>query len=239
MDYIGSMRRLAASLLLLLTPCAAAAQSEGRVAAVTGPATLRLEDGRTVRLAGLLAWPEAQALLERLAPGRALTLDADTRRDRHGRLAAQAKAEGVWLQQALLEAGLARVLALPDDGAPAGELLAIEARARAARTGLWADPRHRPLDAATPRGWGEGFALVEGTVREVARAKERTYLNFGADRKTDFTAAVDDSRLGAFKAAGLDLSALAGRHVRVRGWLRSWNGPFLDLAHPQQIEVLE
>jgi hypothetical protein len=42
----------------------------------------------------------------------------------------------------------------------------------------------------------------------------------------------------AFTADKLDLLALKGRGVRVRGYLRDFNGPSMDLTHPEQIEVL-
>ena len=38
---------------------------------------------------------------------------------------------------------------------------------------------------------------------------------------------------------GFDLAAYDGRRVRVRGWLKSLNGPMIEVTHPEQIEVLE
>ena len=32
--------------------------------------------------------------------------------------------------------------------------------------------------------------------------------------------------------------ALEGRISRVRGWIKWWNGPMIELTHPEQIEVL-
>ena len=31
---------------------------------------------------------------------------------------------------------------------------------------------------------------------------------------------------------------LEGKRIRVRGWLRSWNGPQIEASHPEQIELL-
>jgi hypothetical protein len=34
-------------------------------------------------------------------------------------------------------------------------------------------------------------------------------------------------------------TSLAGRLLRVRGWLREWNGPMIEATHPEQIELLD
>lgn len=65
------------------------------------------------------------------------------------------------------------------------------------------------------------------------------YLNFGADWRTDFTITIAARDLKLFEQAGLDLFALEGRTVRVRGWLDSYNGPAIEADHPEQIEVLD
>jgi hypothetical protein len=82
------------------------------------------------------------------------------------------------------------------------------------------------------------FALVEGRVREVARVRGRGFLNFGADWKTDFTIVIAPKDMKRFEADGVAPEDYAGRRVRVHGWLRSYNGPMIDVTHPEQIEVL-
>jgi micrococcal nuclease len=44
--------------------------------------------------------------------------------------------------------------------------------------------------------------------------------------------------VGAFTAAGIDLKALAGKRLRVRGWVMWRNGPMIEATHPEQIELL-
>ena len=72
-----------------------------------------------------------------------------------------------------------------------------------------------------------------------AKPQSRLYLNFGTDWKTDFTVAIDARALKLFKAAGLDPMTWEGRRLRIRGWIKSFNGPLIDVTHPEQIEVLE
>jgi hypothetical protein len=81
----------------------------------------------------------------------------------------------------------------------------------------------------------ETFQLVEGRVREVSEVGRRIYLNFGGDWRKDFTLTIEAGDRSRFAD---DLSGLEGRQVRVRGWLRDFNGPAIRLTHPEQLEVL-
>ena len=257
--YHAAPMRIAFCLLLLFAaPSAAWALEpggEGRCVAVIDGDTLVLEDGQEVRLVGIQApklplgrpdvkaWPlaeEAKAALERLALGETLKLVFGGRQmDRHGRLLAHLYgANGEWLQGELLEAGLARVYSFADNRALITEMLALEAEARAAGRGIWAEPYYRirtPDEAATHVG---SFQLVEGRVVDAALVKGKAYLNFGADWRTDFTVALPASALKLFATAGLDPEAFEGRILRVRGWIKSFNGPMIEATHPEQIEVL-
>lgn len=218
--------------------------------------TLVLVDGREVRLVGIQApklplgragfepWPlaaEAKVQLEALVLGRHLDLGFGGRRgDRHGRLLAHLfDADGRWIQGALLEAGLARVYSFADNRTAVAEMLTLERAARAAGRGIWSDPFYALRTAETADRWLGGFELVEGRVQAVGRGGGRAYLNFAEDWRTDFTAALDRGAQDLFAEAGIALDALAGRRVRVRGWLESYNGPMIKVTHPEQIEMLD
>jgi hypothetical protein len=41
-----------------------------------------------------------------------------------------------------------------------------------------------------------------------------------------------------FDQAGLAIGAYEGKRVRVRGWLKSFNGPMIEATHPEQIGLL-
>jgi len=193
---------------------------------------------------GFKAWPlaeESKTVLEELTQGKTLTLAFGGQpMDRHGRLLAQLyDSEGTWIQGALLERGLARVYTFPDNRKLAAEMLALESRARAAKAGIWGDPFYAvrtPEEAAAEIGT---FQLVEGTVKDAATVRARSYLNFGDDWKTDFTIVVGASVRKMLAKSGIDIISLKGRRVRVRGWLDSYNGPMIELTHPEQIEVLD
>jgi endonuclease YncB( thermonuclease family) len=228
----------------------------GLVAEVIDGDTLVLDDGTVVRLVGIQApklplgragfrpWPlaaKAKAALEALGLGHRVALAyGGRRRDRHGRALAHLYDEaGRWLQGELLAQGLARVYSFRDNRALVGEMLALECQARAAGRGIWRLNYYRPLGPEdTPRFIGS-FQLVEGRVLEAAVVRGRAYLNFGADWRSDFTISISSKDRRRFKAAGIDTDGYAERKVRVRGWLKSYNGPMIEVTHPEQIEVLE
>lgn len=125
-----------------------------------------------------------------------------------------------------------------DNRALVADMLALEAGARSRRLGIWALPyyRVRSIDEA-PRYVGS-FQIVEGRVRSAAMVRGRAYLNFGEDWRTDFTITVAPRDRRLFALSQADLAGFAERRVRVRGWLKSFNGPMIEATHPEQIELI-
>ena len=269
--YNFAMARFAVVLLLVLTVKAAAAASasavplpaslaldaEARVVNVIDGSTVLLDDGGTVRLAGIeppsqvdsetasgaesLA-AQAKGALAALVKGRLVSLAlGKTRRDRYGRLRAHLVRtdDGTWIQGALLAAGLARVHSLVDDRVAVAGMLTIEHRARAAGLGVWSQPRYRVRAAGEADTGLRSFQLVEGRVRAAAVVRGRGYLNFGEDWRDDFTVSIAPRDRRRFEAEGIAIQDYEGRLVRVRGWIESFNGPMIEATHPEQIEVLE
>jgi len=214
---------------------------------VAGAQQVRLVGLQTPKLplgrVGFEAWPladEAKKALAGLVLGKRVTLAFTGQPlDRHGRLLAHVETEdGTWVQGALLAAGMARVYSFADNRARVAEMLAEERAARAAHRGIWGHPFYA---VRTPNeAWNHlsTFQLVEGRIVDAARVKGTIYLNFGEDWRTDFTVRIRPQARRAFDRAGIDLTSWKGLRVRVRGWLRKFNGPMIDASHPEQIEVL-
>ena len=215
------------------------------VARVLAAERLELVDGRSIRLAGIrvpaTVAGQAQALLAELVANRALRLGTSPAPfDRYGDLVAQVeRADGLWLQGALLERGLAQVRTRPDEVARAAAMLGLEQAARAAGRGLWRQPglAARPADQlADAIG---SFQIVQGRVLRVAPTEDYVYLNFGQDWRSDFTLRLRRAELDAsFARSPVDVLALAGRRVEVRGFVLNAGGPLIELSHPEQIQVL-
>jgi hypothetical protein len=166
--------------------------------------------------------------------------------DRYGRIVAYAVVarDGVEhsVQADLLAAGLARVAPRAGSRACAMELLSREAAARRAKLGLWASSYYESLSAENPAdvlAQQGRFALVEGKVVSVRESGATIYVNFGRRWTTDFTVTILKRNERSFTAAGLEPKKLAGRRVRVRGWIEERGGPWIEAARPEQIELTD
>ena len=133
--------------------------------------------------------------------------------------------------------GFARVYSFADNRSRVPEMIAIEQEARRARRGIWALDYYKIQHAEGLRGTLDTFQIVEGRVRDVATVRGRTYLNFGADWRKDFTISISRRDRRRFKRGSID--DMRGRLVRVRGWISWRNGPMINATHPEQIEVIE
>ena len=163
MIKVIQMRAILALIVILVCgPGAAACDTmnevlDGNVVSAPDGATLILSSGEKLRLSGIQApklsadgdasmnWPlaeDARALLADLTRNAGIALEKRRKqRDRHGRLIGQAfLADGTWLQQAMVAAGMARAYSFADNRSCAGDLLKAEAAARAERRGVWSDP---------------------------------------------------------------------------------------------------
>jgi endonuclease YncB( thermonuclease family) len=226
---------------------------DGRVVEVVDGDTLTLEDGRPVRLVGLQApklpldregfktWPLAETAretLSRLVLGRTVSLRYGGRRiDRHGRtLAHLFLDDGTWIQGEMLRLGLARVYTFADNRALIDEMYARERQARRDRRGIWRDAFYAIRTPQDVRYHVGEFQIVDGTVIEASRVKKWVFLNFGPDWRTDFTVVIPVRVLSLFKETGIDPLGLANSRIRVRGWVERWNGPMIEVTHPEQME---
>ncbi len=233
---------------------------KGLVVEVVDGDTVVLDNDLKVRLIGMQApklplgrigfeaWPkadEARETLAELALGEMVEIRyGGAERDRYGRvLGHMFIQEGqIWVQQAIVSAGLARVYSFPDNRFCLEELYLAEARARVERLGIWdGEPYYRVRQADRPDRILErldNYELVEGRILNADRVGQRVYLNFGTYWKEDFTVVIERSGLRAFERAGIDPLSLEDALVRVRGWVDQRDGPRIEITHPEQIEIL-
>ena len=220
--------------------------------------TVRLADGRIVRLAGVeaprrpltapedLPWPPtdaARAGLHDLAAGASVTLlQTDGATDRHGRLhASLVLADGRWVEGELAAGGLVRARWLPGESSCFQSLVAIERGAREAATGLWADPQYGVLNADDPslRSRNGLYELVEGRILSVGRGTRMVFLDFGRNVRSDFTVMVTPQLAERMAGEGVVVDALVGRRVRVRGVVEESGGPAIRLNDPAELELID
>jgi endonuclease YncB( thermonuclease family) len=243
---------------LAAAPDALPEGGRGAIGTVHDGDTIRFKGGETdIRLVGIqapklpqgrrnpVAWPmadESRAALRAMIDTHDITLRLPTTaKDRNGRILAHlVRDDGLWIQENMLRQGWARVYTFPDNRLFARELYAAEATARVARRGLWSHPAYalRKPDPAVLKADVGTYQIIEGSVTDAAKVRGRVYLNFGENYRTDFTASIPPEVVSLFNAATVDPLKLKGRPVRIRGYIRDFNGPAIDLTHPEQIEQL-
>ena len=225
-------------------PCAFTPQGEGRVAAVMDARTLRLQDGREIRLAGIEpaagGKADGAAALSAIVAGRDVTLSGDDDTpDRYGRQPAfvYLASSETPVQSELLAKGEALVSSSVTDKACAQALMAAEG---AAREAVWAGPtaiKNTESRGDILAGIGQ-FMVVEGKVLSARQAGATTYLNFGRNWTRDFAVTISRRMMPAFEAAGLTAKSLENRRIRVRGFIESRGGPRIEALRVGQIELL-
>ncbi len=230
--------------------------------AVSGPRSLRLDDGTEVVLEGILpptrldhrsvieGWAlpaKASKALLQAAVGRSLELTVRRKsRDRYGRHVAQVhiKATGgrLWLQAYLVEMGHARVAVQEiDDMCQSKALLKRETAARGKHVGLWTEAGYAIKSADKP--WAllrsrSTLQIVEGRVKSVAQVRSRVFVNFGSQWKSDFTIGIRRRLAKKLRISGLEIEQLKGREVRIRGWIERRGGPFIQLHSAAQLSLV-
>ena len=229
---------------------------DDRILDIIDPLTLRAEQSGILHLIGLdipdynpyQQGPIAQsaaAILRDMLLGKSVhlyqTTDRQTgRKDRMNQSLYHLviKDSASWVQGVMVRLGLARVRTEPSNPEMARELYALEAEARTQKLGLWAFDQYAVLSPEQTPEHLNSFAIVEGKVMSAARKQNNIYLNFGADWRNDFIVQIKPIHSRTFNAAGMNPLDLNGKTIRVRGWLQSYNGPYIEIDHPERIEII-
>lgn len=188
--------------------------------------TLRLVDGRSVRMLGLNA-PElshkgrpteafAEAARSRLqelvaaSAGQVRLAVGTQAKDHYGRTLAHVyTSSGANLEAQLLAEGLAYAVAVAPNLSLVDCQVAAERSARKARLGLW----QKPVVQSPQQLRSSGFSLVQGRIQRVERNGGGLWLEMG-----DSLVLQIPKRL--FKYFDLEhIAAFEGRQIEARGWL--------------------
>jgi micrococcal nuclease len=229
-----------------------------KVAEVLAADSLRLEDGRIVRLAGVDAPRAAMngnaaeaGALAASARDRAATLagSGDLRlvnkmpdADRHGRIHGEILlTDGRSLQAALLAEGLARVHPFVGETICLGPLLESERAARKMQRGIWASHEYAVWKAndASLLGQNGLYELVEGRVVSVGAGSRLVFIDFGRDWGRDFTVMLSASLAADLAKTATPIASLVKHRVRVRGVIEESSGPAIRIETPAAIELVD
>ena len=247
---------LAAGLAMLVSAQAHAqgltAAGWGLVAEVTDGDTLVLEQGLIVRLVGIQApklplgrdgfeqqplAPEAKAALQRLTLGKRVRLSyGGLEADRYGRALAHLYTDdGLWIQGEMLRLGLARVYSLRTIERWYGNCLGLR-QWPGLPTGAFGHWRISPF--ARPK-----TPAIISTVSRWSRAGFWRQSKWAAE--FILISAPIGARISRFQWRHATPACSKRRGLtcfrfrdNVRGWLRNFNGPVIDVTHPEQLESL-
>ena len=148
------------------------------------------------------------------------------------------RADNIWVQGALLYHGLARVRTTVNNPEMASQMYKRERKARQNERGLWAMQTYKILGPETAEQGIGAYQLVEGKVQSTAMRGNRIYLNFGKNWRSDLTVSIPPGNRRAFRRADIDPLSLGNETIRARGWLESYNGPYMEITHPARLEIL-
>lgn len=210
--------------------------------------TLRLADGRKVRIIGIntpelgrdgaadepLARAARRTVRELAGRGSEVALRfGSERRDRYGRLLAHVYLpDGGSLGAQLLARGLATTLVIPPNTWNYECYSGVEARARKQGKGIWRLDRYRPV--ASKALDGEGYRLVRGTVVRIGESRSSLWINL----EGRFALRIPREHLGQF--ADMDLHGLIGSELLARGWVYRRNGELrITVRHPAALEIAD
>ncbi len=226
------------------------------VSGVSDGDTLRLSDGRRVRIIGIntpelahdgrpadplaeQATAELQRLVQTSRQRVGLRLGEEAQ-DRHGRLLAHVfLSDGRSVEAHMLQSGLASHVAIPPNLWGQDCFAQAENLARTAGRGIWALPAYRtPVDArelGMPGNTTSGFVLLHGVVERVGGSRHAQWIEL----QGGVSLRVDHDLLPYF--AGVNLNHLTGKRIEARGWLTrpGDKAPRMRLTHPSMLRVLD
>ncbi len=144
------------------------------------------------------------------------------------------------MQQYLVKKGWARLNGNhPYPVEELNKLRKAEISARKKNKGLWRQPGFKVKSVDRFGKPDYQLHIVEGRPIDVVKTFRTTYINFGDNRRTDFTVAIANKNRRQFKKLGLSLKKLINKKIRIRGWVRPYNGPFMELESWTQLEILK
>lgn len=221
--------------------------------------TVVLDDGMKVRLLGIdtpeMGYydkskkyikdpaPKAEAAtkyLKQLILGKECNLQfAEEKIDRHNRVLAYLyrDSDGLFLNQQMLVEGLAVISFYPPNLKYRKKFGDLQKGARLARKGIWslgvvsADDAYKHLTE---------LRTVRGRVKSVYMARNFFYINFGDDYKKDFTIGIVKKNLKYFENLPEAIDKwYTGKTIEVTGRVYDRNGPYIQVALPEQIITLD
>ncbi len=220
------------------------------------PLRVQLQDGRIVQLAGVEIPDNDPALpgeiaskafeqLKTILANKQVTFyqtkaEGEGRRNRMGHYLGHLEThqDKIWVQGFLLKNGLARIQPGADNIEMSAQMIALENEALKEKRGIWASDKFGVLTPETADTAMNSWAIIEGTISKTGMSNNTIFLNFGDDWRKDFTIGIEGEVRRQMAKRQLDTLGMAGKRVRVHGWVESYNGPYIKLSNAAWLEIL-
>lgn len=248
-------RALITSALLVSGPASLACEADRidakhRVAWVYDGDTLRLEDGRKLRLVGIntpemargkrIAQPGAEEAARRLrqiideSDGMIHIRFAEDRYDRYDRILAHIYTPpGNSIGATLIEEGHAAAITVPPNAWNADCYYDAEQQARDEQLGIWQTYSLGPTLATDLDRDTRGFQIVRGRVVRVGHSRSATWLNLEGD------VALRISEADKYYFPETNWDALEGQTVEARGWIYTHKDQLrIKIRHPRTLSII-
>jgi hypothetical protein len=108
-----------------------------------------------------------------------------------------------------------------------------EKNARVNKNGLWKDKNFIKNEKNISK-FINSYQLVKTKVEKVHKNKYGIYINTGKNWKKDFSVFIDKDLIEK-----IGFSPKSKQNIIVRGWVKSYNGPMIDIVFPSQIELIK
>lgn len=184
---------------------------------------------------------EAAEFNRQLVEKKRVRLEYDIERyDKYKRTLAYVFVDDTFVNAELVKAGLGLVYTFPPNVKYTDELIVLQQKARLAGRGMWQGMKGEVLSPEQAGSFIGEIKIVEGRILSTYKSPKVTFLNFGEDYKTDFTAVIFNNNLASFARKGIDpVRDYRGKQVRVYGRIKEYGGPEIVLDNPGQIEIVE
>lgn len=211
--------------------------------------TVILDDNRHIRLIGIntpeidhdgknsqAGAKDAQIFLRKLInKNSTVHLIYDTERlDRYNRtLAHLFSLDGTNIQGKILRHGLAVPLTIPPNLLFSDCYQNITLWAQENKKGLWSLPDYQPILAEKVSPSDTGYRIINGKVKNISQNNFRINISI----YQNISILIDKADLQYF--IDINLSALKGKTIQIRGWLRYKNKMFkMKIRHPADLKYL-
>ncbi len=144
-----------------------------------------------------------------------------------------------WIEGQLVREGLAMVWPNPSNPELLADLYTEEQKARQEKLGIWAENGIEIQTPETVKTHLNSVQIIEGRVENASLTKNNLYLNFEQNWKEDFTVGISKALQKEFSKQNISLQSLKGKYIRIRGWVRNYNGPYIELEQIGQLELLD